>query len=325
MRIVPWTVVALACVLLGGCPGRGGGTDETGALDLIVAPDDGTGGIVGAIRGARRRVLLEIYMLTDDGALDALVQAHTGGCEVRVLLEPEPYGAESANDAAFATLAEAGVDVRWATSPGGLVHEKLLVVDDRIAYVMTMNFTAAGLGRNREYAIGDRDATDVARAEAIFNADAVGAPAAGAAGGHVLASPIDARPRLAAAIDGARASIAIEIEELSDGDMVAHLEDARARGVALDVVTPASGVSPAMRAALGRLVAAGATVTALDSPTIHAKTMVVDGAWLYVGSVNLTRASLDDNRELGVLFRDPAAAARVRATIAADAAHGVRL
>jgi phosphatidylserine/phosphatidylglycerophosphate/cardiolipin synthase-like enzyme len=38
--------------------------------------------------------------------------------------------------------------------------------------------------------------------------------------------------------------------------------------------------------------------------------------------VNFTRASLDDNREFGVLLADPAIVARVEATIAADAAAG---
>jgi len=38
--------------------------------------------------------------------------------------------------------------------------------------------------------------------------------------------------------------------------------------------------------------------------------------------VNLTRASLDDNREYGVLFDDPSLAARVAQTMAADAATG---
>jgi phosphatidylserine/phosphatidylglycerophosphate/cardiolipin synthase-like enzyme len=52
--------------------------------------------------------------------------------------------------------------------------------------------------------------------------------------------------------------------------------------------------------------------------------MVVDSRQIYVGSVNFTRASLDDNREFGLLLVDPKAAARLGATIAADAAAGSR-
>jgi phosphatidylserine/phosphatidylglycerophosphate/cardiolipin synthase-like enzyme len=51
---------------------------------------------------------------------------------------------------------------------------------------------------------------------------------------------------------------------------------------------------------------------------VHAKAIVADGARLYVGSINLSAASLDSNRELGVILDDAAAAARVAATIALD-------
>ena len=40
--------------------------------------------------------------------------------------------------------------------------------------------------------------------------------------------------------------------------------------------------------------------------TMHAKTTIVDGARAYVGSENLTSNSLDKNREMGILLREPA-------------------
>ena len=43
---------------------------------------------------------------------------------------------------------------------------------------------------------------------------------------------------------------------------------------------------------------------------------------LYLGSVNLTPTSLDDNRELGLLLAQPQTAAEVGEIVAADAAGG---
>jgi phosphatidylserine/phosphatidylglycerophosphate/cardiolipin synthase-like enzyme len=51
---------------------------------------------------------------------------------------------------------------------------------------------------------------------------------------------------------------------------------------------------------------------------VHGKAIVADAARLYVGSVNLTTASLDQNREFGLRLDDAALAARVAATIAGD-------
>lgn len=293
-------------------------------VGLIVAPDDGTTSILSAIRAARRRVLLEMYMLTAPDALQALRTAHDAGADVRVLLEPAPYGDASANQAAFSILAAADIDVRWTSRPVGLVHAKLLVLDGALAYVMTMNFTGAGLGTNREYAIADRDPVDVQWAERIWNADAVGADSGpGPGGARLLVSPLDARPRLSACVDAAQVSILIEIEEFSDADLSARLVAARARDVAVTVVAPALNRSAGTTAVLGRLAAAGAAIRALAVPVVHAKAMIVDGGVAYVGSMNFTRASLDDNREFGLLLTDAGAIARIGAVIASDAAAGV--
>jgi len=292
-----------------------------GATALLVLPDDGGQAIPDALAAARQRVWVEMYLFTDGDALDALVAAHRAGADVRVLLEPAPYGAGDDNQTAYVTLQQAGVDVRWFSMPGGLVHIKLLLIDDA-AWVLTPNLTSAGLTRNREYAVIDRAPADVARAESVFQADQAGRPLGDDAGTRVLVSPRDARPRLTAAIDAARASLSVEIEELSDADLIAHLAAAHGRGVGVSVLVPASNVSAATGAGVAALRSAGVPVRALSSPTLHAKAMVIDGGTTYLGSVNFTRASLDDNRELGLLLADAPVTARVAATLDADWGHG---
>ena len=318
--------LGLVCLTWLGCgwpalPDRGAPTPVSASpATLLVLPDDGSDGILAALAAARRRAWIEMYLLTDGDALDALLAAHRAGADVRVLLEPAPYGGGD-NQTAFLALQQAGVDVRWFTVPDGLVHVKLLLLDDA-AWILTPNLTSAGLTRNREFAVVDRAPGDVARAEAVFTADASGRALAPDTATQVLVSPLDARPRLAAAVDAARASLLLEIEELSDPDLVARLGSARGRGVAVSVLVPASDRSAATSAAVATLQSTGVPVRALPSPTLHAKAMAVDGATAYVGSVNFTRASLDDNRELGILFDDTSLVSRVAATIAADWRRG---
>jgi phosphatidylserine/phosphatidylglycerophosphate/cardiolipin synthase-like enzyme len=252
-----------------------------------------------------------------------LLAAHGAGADVRVLLEPAPYGDPTANHAAYATLAAAGIDVRWTSRGSGLVHTKLIVLDDATAYVMTLNLTGAGLAGNREYAVADREPADVGWAAKLWSADAIGAdspPALASAGStQLLVSPLNARSFLGALIDAARSTISLEIEEISDGDLVTRLIAAQLRGVPTEIVAPASNRSTATTAALGRLATAGVIVHLLATPVVHAKAMVTDARRLYVGSMNFTRASLDDNREVGLVLGDPAAVTRVADVIAADA------
>ena len=47
---------------------------------------------------------------------------------------------------------------------------------------------------------------------------------------------------------------------------------------------------------------------------VHAEAIVVDGRRAFVGSDNLLTASLDHNRELGVIVADPSAIQRLEST-----------
>jgi cardiolipin synthase A/B len=293
---------------------------------LLVEPDDGGGPVLAFIRGAQRALAIEMYLLTDDDAIQALIDARTSGRTVQVILEPHPFGADGANQPAYDRLAAAGVDLAWASPRFALTHAKVILADGKRALIMSLNLTHAGLTTNREYAIADSDPVDLADLAAIFAADRLGLPApAPSAQGHLLASPTNARARLAGLIAGARRSLAIEIEELSDSAAVDAIAAAAARGVAVTVVLPGAARSAATDAAASRLGAAGVSVRAAVSPTIHAKAIVVDGARLYAGSINLTAASLDQNREFGLRLDDTTLAARVATTIAADWARAAEL
>jgi phosphatidylserine/phosphatidylglycerophosphate/cardiolipin synthase-like enzyme len=316
--------VALALAALGcGLPGPGARRQGTapGAIDQRIEPEDGAQVVPELIMTATRSLALEIYLLTDRPIIASLASARQNGLAVSVILEANPFGAAGANQAAFDQLTSAGVDVRWASARFALTHTKLLLVDGWRAAIMTSNLTRAGLTTNREYILVDDDPSDLADLQRLVAADRVGAPTQGRQS-RIVTSPETSRPALLALLASARSRLDVEMEELSDAQMTAALEAAVGRGVAVTVVAPASDASTATRAALARLDGAGATVRLLDAPVIHAKTIVADGLRLYVGSINLTAASLDRNREVGLIVDDPQAAQRVTRTVAADAALG---
>jgi cardiolipin synthase A/B len=286
----------------------------------VVEPDAGPQAVLDLVASARTSLWMEMYLLTDARAITAIAGRAAAGCDVRVILEPAPYQDAGANQAAFDALAAAGADVRWSLPRFTYTHAKTFTVDHARLAVLTLNLTGDGLGGNREYAALDDDPADVAAAEAVFAADALGA-ATGAPGGRLCTSPESSRPALLALIGGAREALALETEELTDRAMIDALLSARARGVAVTLAWPgpAAGAGQAFTA----LAAAGATVRAVAAPPIHGKVVVADDRTLYLGSVNLSPTSLDHNREVGLLLSQPDVAARVGAIVAADSAAGV--
>ena len=69
----------------------------------------------------------------------------------------------------------------------------------------------------------------------------------------------------------------------------------------------------------------GVSLVKVSTLYIHAKSMVADGLRAYVGSENFTTGSLLHNRELGVIFAQPAEVQKVLSTTAADFQRGTAL
>ncbi len=316
-------LLLLASLIAAGCGlgpvAAGAPPAPPSAIALLVGPEAGAAPVLALLASARASLWMEMYQLTDPRAIAALADRARAGCDVRITLEPDPYESPGANQEAFTQLAAAGALVRWATARFTYSHAKAFTVDHVRLVVMTLNLTAAGLERNREYVAISDDPADVAAAEALFVADGVGAAAS--AGGRLVTSPDTSRPTWRELIAGATSSLALETEELTDSSIVGALLDARARGVAVTVVWP--GPAGGAGAAFAKLAAAGAVVRAQASPAIHAKAVVADGRLTYVGSANLTPTSLDRNRELGLRLEEPEVAARIASTIAEDAVRGI--
>jgi cardiolipin synthase len=136
---------------------------------VYVEPDDGEQVITGAIKSASRSVWLEIYILSDRNVIRALEEAANRGLDVRVMLEPHPFGGGSSAPRTLDELKAAGVKAQYTSPDFKLTHEKGMIIDGSTVYIMTSNFSRAALGgssgssgtRNREYGIIDTNAQDV--------------------------------------------------------------------------------------------------------------------------------------------------------------------
>jgi phosphatidylserine/phosphatidylglycerophosphate/cardiolipin synthase-like enzyme len=123
-------------------------------------------------------------------------------------------------------------------------------------------------------------------------------------------------------------SVAVETEVLSDKPVVEALARAAQRGVRTSLtMTYQKDWVPnfTMLAKAGVMVAYYRGEHPLY---IHAKAFVVDagfpGARAYLGSHNLSAASLLRNRELGIVLTDPATVSAVGVVLAKDSAGGTR-
>ena len=293
-----------------------------GTYRLVTEPDDGMSPIYRLIGSARRSIDMTMYELADPTAEADLVAAARRGVKVRVVLDQNRE--RSNNTPAFDELAAHGVEVRWAPTSYDATHEKAIVVDDEIAAIMTLNLVREDYAGTRDFAVIDRSHADVAAIEAVFSHDVAGDRTSPLPKGSDLVWSPGADAPLVALIDSARHRCLVENEELSEYTIVDALAAAAHRGVDVELVMTYQST---WQANLDKLAAAGVHVRTYAEDAaryVHAKVIDVDpstsGERLFIGSQNFSWASLQYNRELGLVLGpgEPGISTSVTGTIQRD-------
>ena len=123
--------------------------------------------LTSALVHSTRRVLAEVYTLTDPEVIAELVDAHRRGATVRVLLDPhQPY-----NQHGYEVLRAGRVEVRWYPVPRqAKLHAKIGLFDG-VLVLGSANWTVGGLGVNHELDIETGDPVAVETYAGRFAAD----------------------------------------------------------------------------------------------------------------------------------------------------------
>lgn len=299
------------------------GPARTGINGLIVLPDDGRESILGEIDAATSSIRLEVYLLSDNETINALIRAHNRGVDVRVILEEHPFGGAGNKDEIFDRLAAAGIDVRWSNPVFRFTHIKTIVLDGRVAIIMNLNLTMTAFSGNREFAIVTTQPGPVAQAIAIFESDwdrSEEPP-----DGPLVVSPTTSRDDLLGLIRDATDDLALYAEVITDPEVTGELIAAANRGVRVRLIMSQSSSDELWEERPGELARGGVEVVILNRIYIHAKMILADDHAAYVGSQNFTSTSLDQNRELGMILTDGPIISRLSQTFERDFAQAVPL
>lgn len=308
------------------------------------------------IREAKRTVNLETYIYQADPAgrqfADAMIEAARRGVEVRLLVDAWGSSLKGLKD----ELEKAGVHVRkyrplrlfTIYKVGRRTHRKILVVDGRIAYTGGLGIDQRWLGNARN----TKEWRDtqvrvvgpvVTQMQAIFSEDwtyTTGEILAGdkfyphiEAAASMQAQAIKAsrgdssslaKMLYYVAIQSATKSIYIQNAYfLPDKQVRQALVDAVARGVDVQIMVPGRDIDlPMVRFAswihYGELLKGGVHIFEYRATMMHNKTMVVDGLYSTIGSINFDSRSMNRNAEESLAFYDQGFAKKMETMFSED-------
>ena len=341
---------------LTGAPLAGGNSVELLRNGVQIFPS-----MLAAIRGAKRTINLEFYIYWDGEIgrqfAETLAERARAGVQVKVILDA--VGSTRMSQWLIDFLSRNGIDLEWyhplrwytLSRFNHRTHRKLLIVDGKIGFT-------GGVGIADEW-LGDADAPNhwretvvrvegpvvtqmqfafmdnwvKSRGEILTGLDYF--PETGPSGSHltqvIKSSPSEGSStvKLLYVISIVSAQKSIYINNayfVPDTDTIQALEGAVRRGVDVRVIVPGEFtdvpiVRQASRWHYEQLLRHGIRIFEYQPTMMHAKTMVVDGIWLTVGSSNFDDRSFRLNDEVNVNVYDEGIAAQAEAMFHGDLAR----
>lgn len=263
-------------------------------MKLLIQPDDGIAALLSGIRSAKKSIEIVIFRF-DRAEIEAGLKAAVArGVSVSALIAYTNRGGEMKLRKLEMRLLEVGVAVSRTASDLVRYHDKLMIIDRRLLYVLSFNFTHLDIDHSRGFGIVTRKVRFVHEAVKLFEADTARQPYTPTLDSFVV-SPANARKLLAAFIRKAKKQLLIYDPLIADSEMLRVLNERAKAGVEIKVIGRVSKRNP------------GLEVRNLASLRLHTRTIIRDRRQAFVGSQSLRRAELDSRREVGVIVREPKA------------------
>jgi len=269
------------------------GGSFSGGVDEVIVDD---------IRSATNSIYLAIYEMTNDKFKDALINAYQNGIEVVVMTDDDHKDDEDMTE-----LKSVGIPV-YDDEKSALMHNKFLIIDEKIVWSGSSNYTYYGFYRNYEndVRIEDEEIAKFYKKEFdeliskdikhdVYDSDMI----------DIYFSPEDDfKSKLISLINSASKKIYFMIYAFTDQDVADALIDASQRGVEVSGVFD-EDFNQNQYSKYDYLKDAGIDVK-IDGNSflLHDKVMMFDDSIVVTGSYNFTISANSKNAENSLIITD---------------------
>jgi phosphatidylserine/phosphatidylglycerophosphate/cardiolipin synthase-like enzyme len=260
-------------------------------MKLLIQPEQGVTPLIKEIDAAKKSIEIAIFRFDHIEIQRALERAVDRGVAVHALIANINHGQEKNLRELEMSLLPAGIEVSRTADDLLRHHYKFMIVDRRILYVLTFNYTHLDIEHSRSFGLAIDDPEYVEEAVRLFYAD-IRRQEYKPGIKNFIVSPANSREQLSHFIRDAEKQLLIYDPEISDRAMIRLLRDRARDGVEIRIIgrvkKPSEEFDP------GRLM----------RMRFHTRTILRDGRDAFLGSQSLREAELDRRRELGILVHD---------------------
>ena len=273
-------------------------------MKLIIQPDDGVTPILSAIKSAKQRIDIAIFRADRKDFENALKAAAARGVKVTALIAYLNRGGTDSLRKLELRFLDAGIIVARTDRKLIRYHDKFIVIDRRVLFVLSFNFTHLDIDYSRGFGIITSSPEWVREGVRLFRADCTRSSFEPRVETFVV-SPTNSRKALAEFLKRAKKQLLIYDPNISDKEMLRVLEDRARAGVEIRIIGRVDGRYKF-------------TQQRLAQRRLHTRTIIRDRRQAFIGSQSLRPLELDARRELGLIVRDAGVIKRLVETFESD-------
>lgn len=262
-------------------------------MKLLIQPEDGIVPLLEALDKAKKSIRILIFRFDRPEIEKALVAAVERGVSVQAMIAFTNEGEAKNLRRLEMRLLEKGITVTRTADDLVRYHGKMIIVDDKILYILAFNFTHLDIDLSRSFGIVTKSESTVKEAVRLFECDAKRKRFTVTKGDLVI-SPVNARERLTKFIADAKKRLLLYEMKISDREFLSLLNRKISEGVVVRVLSRVLSRAAAKNGEIPVRKLAG---------RMHLRAILRDGESAFVGSQSLKKTELDARREIGIVFQ----------------------
>jgi phosphatidylserine/phosphatidylglycerophosphate/cardiolipin synthase-like enzyme len=252
---------------------------------------------------AEKKVNINIYLLSNKSIIKKIKNLAKKDIKINIILEKEPFGGGYLN---YKTTAELSglknIEIRNILNIYSLNHAKYIVIDEKVAIIMTSNLTGSGLNSSRDFIFVTKDKNITENLNNLFKKDfKVQYLWERKIPENLVISPINSRKTFEMLIKNAKYSLELYAENFNDERIINLLNQKSEEGVKIKIILSESISS---NKSIIKKFHKNIKTGFIKKPYQHSKVIIMDKKILYIGSVNFSMQSMDQNREVGIILKE---------------------
>lgn len=252
---------------------------------------------------AKEEVNINIYLFSNKKIIEKIKNLAKNNVKINIIIEKEPFGGGYLNYKTVSELSNTeNIEIKNIINIYSLNHAKYIIIDNKISIIMTSNLTGSGLNSSRDFIFVTKDKEITKNLNNLFRSDfEIKYFWENKLQENLVISPINSRKILEILIKNAKNSLELYAENFNDERMINLLNKKSEENVKIKIILSEDISSNKY---IIKKFHKNIETKLIKKPYQHSKVIIVDKKILYIGSINFSMQSMDQNREVGIILKE---------------------